>query len=93
MKLDPPASKTACQAIGYRELISHLANPTSLDSTIDLIKISTRQFAKRQHTWFRNLEECQALAITGDESPELLADRILQLSETKASNDKPHSSP
>lgn len=93
MKLDPPASKTACQAIGYRELISHLKNPTSLDSTIDLIKISTRQFAKRQHTWFRNLEECQALAITGDESPERLADRILQLADSNTSSDKIHASP
>ena len=45
---------------------------------IDLIQRRTRQFAKRQHTWFRNLEECRAVEIQGDESPAEIAERILQ---------------
>jgi tRNA dimethylallyltransferase len=44
----------------------------------DLIKRRTRQFAKRQHTWFRNLEECRAINILGTETPAQLAEVVLQ---------------
>ncbi len=64
-----PLSDTARQALGYKELIEHLRGERSLAETIELIQTRTRQFAKRQHTWFRNLEECRSLPITGDESP------------------------
>ena len=47
--------------------------PTEL---IDLIQTRTRQFAKRQHTWFRHLEECVPIPITGQESADELADQI-----------------
>ncbi len=63
-----PLSQTAGQALGYKELIEHLRGERSLAETIELIQTRTRQFAKRQHTWFRNLEECRPLPITGDES-------------------------
>lgn len=68
--------RTARQALGYREILEHLAGERSLPDTVALIKQRTRQFAKRQLTWFRNLEECRPIEITGDESPEQLADRI-----------------
>ena len=79
MVLQPPPSRTACQALGYRELIAHLSGHLALDAAVEQIKISTRQFAKRQHTWFRNLEECCSIAITGLESPEMMADKIQAL--------------
>lgn len=69
-------SSTALQAIGYREVVEHLEGQHSFDETIELIKRHTRQFAKRQHTWFRNLEECHAVEMTGKESPAELAQRI-----------------
>ena len=47
-------SKTARQGVGYREVIEHLEGLHSLDETIELVKIHTRQLAKRQSTWFRN---------------------------------------
>jgi tRNA dimethylallyltransferase len=75
----PPPSRTARQALGYRELIRHLEGELTLREAVELTRIATRQFAKRQHTWFRNLEECQALPMTGTESPEILRDRILQI--------------
>ncbi len=68
--------RTARQALGYREILEHLAGKRSLPDTIALIKQRTRQFAKRQLTWFRNLEECHPIEITGAESAEQLADRI-----------------
>lgn len=46
-------NKTAMQAIGYRQVVEHLRGERSLPETIELVKIKTRQFAKRQMTWFR----------------------------------------
>ena len=73
---DPPPSRTARQALGYRELIDHLENGTELDAAVEQIRTGTRQFAKRQHTWFRNLEECTPVAIDGTESTEALVERL-----------------
>jgi len=73
-----PMCRTARQALGYKELISHLHGKTSLDETIVTIKSRTRQFAKRQHTWFRNLVECRPIPMTGEESSAELARRILE---------------
>ena len=74
----PPPGRTARQALGYRELIAHLEDNRPLEDAIELIKIGTRQFAKRQHTWFRNMEECSSIPVTGDESAEQLAEHLLQ---------------
>lgn len=55
--LPRPLSKEAAQALGYRELLAHL-NGADWAETVVLIKTRTRQFAKRQLTWFRNLDNC-----------------------------------
>lgn len=44
---------TAKQAIGIKELMPYLAGDASLDSCVDKIKQGTRNYAKRQLTWFR----------------------------------------
>lgn len=46
-------SKTARQALGYKELIAHLDGENSLDEALDLAKQRTRRFARRQQSWFR----------------------------------------
>jgi tRNA dimethylallyltransferase len=46
-------NRTAMQAIGYRQVVEHLRGAHSLAETIALVKVRTRQFAKRQGTWFR----------------------------------------
>jgi len=46
-------SRTARQALGYRELLAHLDGETSLDEAIDLIRRRTVTFARRQRAWFR----------------------------------------
>lgn len=69
--------RTASQALGYKELINHLHGRCTLDAAVEQIKTSTRQFAKRQHTWFRQLEECQEICITGNESAVEISDRLL----------------
>jgi len=44
----------AAKAIGVRELQAALAGDLSMDEAINRAKIATRQYAKRQSTWFRN---------------------------------------
>jgi len=46
-------NRTAMQAIGYRQVVEYLQGERSLVDTIELVKSRTRQFAKRQMTWFR----------------------------------------
>lgn len=47
----------ALQTVGYKELFDYLENKLSLAQAIEQIKISTRQYAKRQFTWFRKDKE------------------------------------
>lgn len=44
---------TARQALGYKELLDHLEGKRSLGDAVQLIKQRTRNFAKRQLTWFK----------------------------------------
>ncbi|MFI4875239.1 MAG: tRNA (adenosine(37)-N6)-dimethylallyltransferase MiaA [Blastopirellula sp. JB062] len=59
-------SDTALQAVGYREVIDHLEGKMSLADAVEKVKIRTRQFAKRQCTWFRSLSECRTIALSGE---------------------------
>jgi tRNA dimethylallyltransferase len=45
---------TSIKAIGVREISRYLDGDISLDDAIELSVIATRQYAKRQSTWFRN---------------------------------------
>ncbi|MFL5810872.1 MAG: tRNA (adenosine(37)-N6)-dimethylallyltransferase MiaA [Flavisolibacter sp.] len=51
--LIPYQHLNALQTVGYRELFDHFNGETSLQDAIELIKRNTRQYAKRQMTWFR----------------------------------------
>ncbi len=44
--------RTAQRALGYSQVISHLNNELSLDAAIEETKRATRQYARRQETWF-----------------------------------------
>ncbi len=52
LNLDP--GMPAMKAIGVRELSAALSGQISLDEAVRLAKTATRQYAKRQATWFRN---------------------------------------
>ena len=71
-----PLSPVAAQAIGYREVIAMLAGQATLGETIERIQTRTRQFAKRQATWFRGLEEVCLFPVGPDEDPEAIAERL-----------------
>ena len=53
----PYKKLNALQTVGYRELFGYLSGDLSLPDAIEIIKINTRQYAKRQMTWFRKDEE------------------------------------
>lgn len=52
--LDLAPALPATRAVGLRELIRHLDGEIGLAEAIDLAQAATRQYAKRQITWFRN---------------------------------------
>jgi tRNA dimethylallyltransferase len=61
-RLSQPLSREAAQALGYREVFAHLDGRASLDETVRLIQTRSRNFAKRQLTWFRRLPGCQRMS-------------------------------
>jgi tRNA dimethylallyltransferase len=71
-------NKTAMQAIGYRQVVEHLRGERSLAETIELVKIRTRQFAKRQLTWFRAQKNLEWIELKPDESLEKCAQKICE---------------
>ncbi len=52
-----PRTGTAMQAIGYKELVTALEEGGDLSQAVAEIKLRSRQYAKRQLTWFRRKEE------------------------------------
>jgi len=71
-----PLSQTARQALGYREVIEHLEGRRDLAQTIEEVKTHTRQFSKRQGTWFRSLSECRFVSVDANMDPMEIARRI-----------------
>ena len=51
--LYPKRQLNALNTVGYKELFSYFDGDCTLDEAIKLIKIHTRQYAKRQMTWLR----------------------------------------
>lgn len=70
-------NRTAMQAIGYRQVVEHLNGERDLKTTIDLVKQKTRQYAKRQMTWFRNQLRLQWVDIEPETTPQEMAVEIL----------------
>lgn len=64
--------RTALQALGYREVIRHFDGEWPIEMAIDKVKARTRQFARRQETWFRSLSECQRIELAGKTVEEIV---------------------
>jgi tRNA dimethylallyltransferase len=58
-KLALPLSREASQALGYKELFAFLDGKVTLDEATQCIRTRSRNFAKRQVTWFRHLPGCR----------------------------------
>jgi tRNA dimethylallyltransferase len=65
-QLRPYEKLNALQTVGYRELFGHLKGDLELEDAIEIIKINTRQYAKRQMTWFKKDEAVRWIAANSD---------------------------
>lgn len=61
------SDSTAAQAIGYKEIVAYLKGETTLDEAVELIKLSSRRYAKRQLTWFRHRGDAMRLFVDGED--------------------------
>lgn len=68
---------TALQAIGYRQVAEYLRGEHSLEETVELVKIRTRQFAKRQLTWFRRHGNMKWIELKTGEPLEDIVKRLI----------------
>jgi tRNA dimethylallyltransferase len=71
------SNQTAMQAIGYRQVAEHLRGLRPLAETIELVKIRTRQFAKRQMTWFRRHAQLEWIRCEPGEPAQAVAARLI----------------
>jgi tRNA dimethylallyltransferase len=68
----PDMSRTARQALGYKELIAHLDGDASFDEAVEQIVVRTRQYAVRQERWFRRDPRIQWVDIHSDPVAEVV---------------------
>ena len=68
-----PEKCTAMQAIGYKEFVAALAGQCSVAQAADKVRQASRNYAKRQLTWFRRNPEIHVLVRkTGEKNREIL---------------------
>ena len=67
---------TAMQAIGYRQVVEHLRGQRPLDDTVALVKLRTRQLAKRQMTWFRRQLDLEWIRLEPEADAGAVAQRL-----------------
>ena len=70
-------NRTALQAIGYRQVVKHLRGEFGLRDTIERVKAKTRQFAKRQGTWFRGQLDLEWIRVEAEETSSEVARRLM----------------
>ncbi len=76
-------SRTAAQAIGYKEFLPYFRGEQTLEDVAEAIKLATRHYAKRQMIWFRRYPDAHVLVPDefGDElkSADALADEVMAI--------------
>lgn len=59
---------TALQAIGYKEVVDHVSGLMSEAEALEAVVLATRQYAKRQLTWFRKEPDATVIRLAGEEA-------------------------
>ena len=57
-----PLSVEASKALGYKDVLALLAGEITLKETIVRVQTHSRNYAKRQMTWFRHLPQCRPVS-------------------------------
>ena len=86
---DRPMCAVAAEGIGYREVIAMFEGRASLNETIERVQARSRQFAKRQVTWFRGLEEVRTVPIGVEEDADTIAHRIAAMIDARLERSDP----
>jgi len=73
----PFKNLNALQTVGYSEIFDYLDGKLSLEEAIELIKKHTRQYAKRQMTWFKKDKEIKWFNSRGLQEIKNYLDQIL----------------
>ncbi|QEH35568.1 IPP transferase [Aquisphaera giovannonii] len=81
-----PIGGVPAQGVGYLEVIDHLQGRATLPSAVERVKARTRQFAKRQMTWFRGLSEVRLRPVDPSMTAEQVADELAGAVEEGASD-------
>ncbi len=68
----------ALNTVGYKELFQYFDSAISLAQATDLIKQHTRNYAKRQVTWFKNDEDCTTFLPTETEKIIVFTEIVMQ---------------
>lgn len=76
---------TSMQSLGYKEMLPYLEGKASLDDTVALIQQKTRQFAKRQLTWFRRMKSIEWFDFSPEQQQKNLS-QIIQIVAGKFEN-------
>jgi tRNA dimethylallyltransferase len=76
MKLGLATTPTACKAIGYPDAMKLVLGQISLEEAIQLIKRRTRNFVKRQLTWFRQEPNILWIEVLESETTPMIVSRI-----------------
>ena len=63
-RLDGAGDHPLARAVGVPQLAAHLAGRLTLETAVEQAIIATRQYAKRQRTWFRHQLECNLVLRT-----------------------------
>ena len=71
---DEEAYPTARQAIGYKEIAAALRGDITMSDAIDTLKQATRNYAKRQLTWFRRDPRVRWIAAPGKTAAQIAAE-------------------
>ena len=70
---------SSMQAIGYKEIAMHLSGEITLKEATDLVKRRSRNYAKRQFTWFRKEEGITWIDVTGIHAPDEIFQKAMQI--------------
>ncbi|MFZ7134507.1 MAG: tRNA (adenosine(37)-N6)-dimethylallyltransferase MiaA [Eubacteriales bacterium] len=69
-------SLNSMQAIGYKEIVDALENNLDMQKTIELIKQKSRNYAKRQYTWFKRNKDIRWIDTSVYNTEDSMADYI-----------------
>ena len=72
-------SRTASQAVGYREIIEAVGDNRDPGPTQELVATHTRQMARRQETWFRSFSEIRPIDVGEPIDPQQVAKQIAEM--------------